>query len=225
MNLIKTLREIFGKSKNLGLTSPISSNIEQRISNHWDEVEVEALKMIEHYGNDFEDFFYRSDFSSYLRTDVLEFRSPLSEFNKFLDNDHWANRNPFNFPGPFYTGESDTCGTGVCEAPKNVLNDRDNCEYIFRQPKTYSEFLCVVDAAAIEVLDSWSCNGNEYWTYEKCKLWWRNKSDLVDKVSNIAGSEPYIEYLNSLAELDLRKYCYFLENHNYPDDDSILPGL
>jgi len=47
----------------------------------------------------------------------------------------WNEIGKLNFPGPFYTGETDTCGTGMVEAPNNIIVDEDcrvqNVEVIF----------------------------------------------------------------------------------------------
>ncbi|MBD2768355.1 hypothetical protein IC235_10665 [Hymenobacter sp. BT664] len=203
-----------------------------RLAEGFLSIEEESRKFLEHYG-DFTTFFYRPCFDRFLRKEVLLFREPEGKNLAFLDEDHWARKHPFNFPGPFYSGESDTCGMGVEQAPENVMNDADCCEYVFKQPTSYYELLRVLDAAAVEVFDSYSSNGNEYWTYELCKNWWRNKEQLLNNLAsaevaemNNGQAQLYIAYLNGPAETDLRRYCYFLENGQYPQENSIaLPEL
>lgn len=238
MKLIQALKGIFSKSAHEQSQSsePEQAKIfdlEAYIAQHLADTDKESTRLLERYGPDFTAFLYRPNLDLFIRQEILPFRNPAWKNADFLDNDHWAQRHPFNFPGPFYTGESDTCGTGNPEAPYNILFDSYTCEYVFRQPQTYIEFLCVLDAAAIEVFDSYSCNGNNYWTYQKCKEWWSGKSDLLNKLNGAeirkANGEDiryYIDYLNSAAETDLRKYCYFLENGYYPTDETIhLPEL
>lgn len=199
---------------------------------HYKEVSAESNTFTSHYG-DFNAFLYRADFDTFLRKEVLPFREPENEFIAFLDNNHWQEKHPFNFPGPFYAGYSDTCGTGICEAPFNVMNDSHCCEYVFRQPKNFTELLQVLDAAAVEVFDSYSSNGNDYWNYEACKKWWSNRAQLIVALKdeellrmNDGQAQAYITYLNGEAELDLRRYCYFLLNGNYPMSEStVLPSL
>lgn len=184
------------------------------------------------YG-EFTAFFYRPDFDAFLRKQVPFFWEPGEGHKAFLDESHWLKKHPFNFPGPFYAGESDTCGTGIGEAPENVVNDAWGCEYIFRQPANYYELLCVLNAAAVEVFDSYSANGNDYWTYEACQQWWRNRPQLLHHLSQpnvLAASEGqaqrYAEYLQADAEMDLRRYCYFLENGTFPPvANTALPTL
>jgi hypothetical protein len=248
MSFHDVLRRIFGRSAQhellLSNVSPLadatgnsrpnfSSAVEAEIASHLVEVKKEAVLFSERYGSDFNAFLYRLDIDYFIRREVLLFRNSGSQFNHFLDYSHWADRHYLNFPGPFYTGESDTCGTGECEAPNNVLNDGPHAqEYVFRQPQNYTEFLCLVDAAAVEVFDSYSCDGNQYWTYKLCQEWWRGKSEIIRRLRTPAFQkcngdriQLYISYLNSTAEIDLKKYCYFLENGAYPTNDKSLPPL
>ena len=185
------------------------------------------------YGEDFMSFLYKPEIDNVIRFEIpalLAFRKP---YHDFFRHDHWPDKHPFNFPGPFYTGQSDSCGTGDIEAPENVMYGLHCCEYVFRQPRNFAELSCVFEAAAVEVLDSYSCNGNKYWTYELCKEWWRNRFDLIaqlydPEVKRFNGGRIhlYIDYLNSEAETDLKRYCFFLENNYYPNDINInLPDL
>jgi len=203
------------------------------IANHLQNVEEKYPVVQQVYGADFNSFFFRSDIDTVIRMELLALLGFPENDRYFFDYDHWDKRHPFNFPGPFYTGESDTCGTGDGEAPMSVMYDSYCCEYIFRQPKTYAELLCVIDAAAVEVFDSYSCNGNSYWTVDLCRRWWRQKDDLIKQLShpdihkmNAGREQFYIDYLNSDAEPDLRRYCYFLDNGRFPtESDTILPQL
>jgi len=185
------------------------------------------------YGKDFHNFLFQPDIDKVIRLEVIGLLDFPDKNRDFLDHDHWAKRHPFNFPGPFYTGESDTCGTGDSEAPSNVMYDSYYCEYIFKQPQNYAELLCVIGAAAVEVFDSYSCNGNIHWTIELCKQWWKQKSYMIDqlnhpKVSKVNGGREqlYIGYINSEAEQGLRQYCYYLDNGRFPTkENTILPDL
>jgi hypothetical protein len=199
---------------------------------HYNDIASESKRFIAYYGN-FNSFLSTPHFDTFLRTEVLFFREPDNQYNTFLDENHWQEKHPFNFPGPFYTGYSDTCGTGVWEAPSNVMNDANCQEYVFRQPKDFAELLQVLDAAAAEVFDSYSSNGNDYWTYEACKEWWSNRAQLIVALMdeelvrmNNGQAQAYINYLNGEAETDLRRYCYFLIHGSYPvEGTAALPSL
>jgi hypothetical protein len=195
---------------------------ETRLAEGFRRAAVQSEQFRQHYG-EFTKFFYRPDFDAFLRKQVLLFWEPGTSNKAFLDNNHWSQIHPFNFPGPFYAGESDTCGTGIGEAPDNVVNDDWGCEYVFKQPSSYYELLCVLNAAAVEVLDSYSSNGNDYWTYAACRQWWHNRPQLLHHLSqpkvvaaNDGHAQRYAAYLQGDAELDLRRYCYFLEHGTYP---------
>ncbi len=239
MNLLNYIKSFFVRLsvEPDGLAEKESSKLNQESKKNEEFYALKRIadieKVSEKYGPDFYGFLYRQDTDGFIRKEVLSFLDPESKYNHFLDNNHWDSKNPYNFPGPFYSGESDTCGTGHIEAPGNVNYDADACEYIFKQPQNFAEFIGVVDAAAVEVLDSYSCNGNNYWTYEKCKDWWLCKDRLLVELDmpeirrvNDNWTQLYIDYLNGDAEMDLRKYCYFLENGVYPvNGTEVLPEL
>jgi hypothetical protein len=215
------------------LTQPgkIDAELITRLEQNAVDAEKLPQTLIEKYGDDFNAFFYRPLIKNILCPEVLHVLYPNLLSDDCLNQDHWNNKNPLNFPGPFYVGESDTCGTGIIEAIDNVMIDGEACEYIARQPKSYVELVHVMSAAVTEVLDTYSCNGNKYWTYNACKAWWATvplKIKQLNKAAdyNFGVTDRYIHYLNTDAELDLRRYCFFLLNNYYPAEDNLdLPTL
>ncbi len=152
-----------------------------------------------------------------------------------LDSDFsgsgWSKKGELNFPGPFYTGETDTCGTGIIESPKNVILDENCMEYVMIQPRNKTELLQLWNAGAAEVFESYYCDGNKYWTVQLVKNWWSNKNEILQHLKNdelikvnCNQEKRYIYYLEKLAEMDLRKYCFFLDNGFYPINEK-LPEL
>lgn len=218
MKIIKSFQTIFGKSS----VSPSSDTPGDKL-----------VRVKSKYGVDFRAFLYRPNIDKVIKNELLPFLEAPEKYNGYLSHHHWEEKHPFNFPGPFYTGQSDSCGTGDIEAPDNVLYDSNCFEYIFKQPGNFEELLRVFDAAAVEIFDSYSCNGNQFWTYGLCKEWWRGRGGLIwqlntDEVKkmNRGREQLYIDYLRTDAETDLRHYCYFLENGFYPTDDNmLLPDL
>ena len=171
------------------------------MADHFAKLEQESKRFLIQYG-DFGAFLHRPDFDQFLRDQVLTFWNPAGKYRGLLATDHWSTKHPFNFPGPFYTGDSDTCGTGVLEAPRNVMNDAACHEYVFRQPTTYAECLSVLYAGAVETLDSYAANGNERWTYQQCRTWWRTREQLVSSLTteqvlhmNEGQAQQYLTYL------------------------------
>jgi hypothetical protein len=244
MGILALLKALF-QSNHPGSIAPTSSVQEPafdidaylapfhaRLVEDFKQADIASRQFEQHYG-DFANFLYRADFDLFLRKQVLFFWEPGTTNKNFLDYNHWSKKHPFNFPGPFYVGESDTCDTGPTWAPANVARDKHACEYLFKQPTSYYELLCVLNAAAIEVFDSYSSNGNDFWTVESCKSWWQNRAWLVRELArkevvemNQGQAQHYIDYLNGEAEMDLRRYCYFLENGIYPlNEQAILPEL
>jgi hypothetical protein len=236
MNILTTIKNIFSKPQTIVTNPPISLipyDYKAYVISHQKEIEEESKLFIDKYGNDFTAFFYRQNLDIFIRKEILPFRNPNSKKNTFLDNSYWKVKHPFNFPGPFYTGESDTCCTGEPEAPNNVMSDENAMEFVFRQPQTFVELLGVVDAAYFETFDSYSCDGNKHWTYSKCKEWWKNRFDFIAEMNKTETTEVngdsvnlFENYLKSEAEKDLKRYCYFLENGNYPNVEiTALPQL
>lgn len=202
------------------------------IIKHLAEIEQEIPFFTGRHGANFHDLLYRPAVSEFIHNGILPFRKPALKYTDFLLDTHWREKNNFNFPGPFYTGDSDNCGSGDYEAPDNVLYDEQGREYVFRQPQNFVEFLCVVDAASVETFGSYSCDGNDHWTYSLCQEWWRGKAELISHLKTPAFHETnsdrvrlYLDYLNGAAATDLRKYCYFLENGRYPTATEPLPPL
>jgi hypothetical protein len=102
------------------------------IANHLQNVEDKYPRIEKVYGRDFTSFLFKRDIDEVIRLEMIPLLGFPEKNRDFLDHDHWEKRHPFNFPGPFYTGESDTCGTGDSEAPLNVMYDSYYCEYIFK---------------------------------------------------------------------------------------------
>lgn len=143
----------------------------------------------------------------------------------------WSDKGALNFPGPFYTGTTDSCGTGISESPNNVIFDKNCMEHVMIQPRNDIELLNLWNAGAVEVFGSYYCDGNQHWTVSLVKNWWGDRHDIYEDLKNheliklnCNQEKRYIHYLENFAELDLRKYCFFLENGFYPMDEK-LPEL
>ncbi|NMO18090.1 hypothetical protein HPC49_10115 [Pyxidicoccus fallax] len=90
----------------------------------------------------------------------------------------WECRNPWGIPGPLYVGDDDSCGTGPEAAPNNVYLHLQGAspggEFLFRQPSTTYELRQVVEAAQINVVSEYSCDGNARWTPVTVAAWWES---------------------------------------------------
>ena len=156
--------------------------------------------------------------------------------NRYLNFDNgsdfcmsdWKAKEELNFPGPFYTGESDTCGTGIMEAPNNVIFDENCLEFVMIQPRNKNELLQLWNARSVEVFGAYYCDGNKHWTLEKVKNWWSNKNDILEHLKNedlikmnYNQEKRYRHYIEHYAEMDLRKYGFFLEHGFYPSNEPL----
>jgi len=169
---------------------------------------------------------FQFDLNDKIIDEYLNYKS----YSDYTDSG-WNDKDILNFPGPFYTGESDTCGTGIIEAPNNVIFNEHCMEFVMIQPRNKTELLQLWNAGACEVLGSYYCNGNKYWTTEKVRYWWKNKDDILELLKNNDlikrnrnQEKRYLHYLDNFAEIDLKKYCYFLDNGYYPTDEK-LPNI
>ena len=165
------------------------------------------------------------------------------EFPRTEDGTKWAEKLWLNVPGPFYTGETDTCWTGRLPAPRHVLYGGPRlAEFVYRQPKTPEEVDCLVDAAWDDPLDGYACDGDSRWTPDAVREWWRGRDEVAEHVTALArrweagGADPYdldaaggardfLAYLAGELETDLRAYVFRLENGRYPVAGDRLPML
>lgn len=190
-------------------------NADSYVGNVIPEVDENVIKLI-----------YQNSLTEEKINEFLNLKTDAS-----IDGSAWNLKNELNFPGPFYTGETDTCGTGIIEAPKNVIFDRECMEHVMIQPRTKKELLGLRDAGAIEVFGEYYCDGNKHWTIQLVKEWWSNRNDifksLQDRVlikMNCNQEKRYKYYLDNVAELDLKRYCFFLDNGFYSTDEK-LPNI
>ena len=152
----------------------------------------------------------------------------VNDYFRYGDNsDFWGSgwlvRGELNFPGPFYTAETDTCGTGIIELLNNVIFDDDGAEYVMIQPRIKAELLQLWNAGSVEVFGGYYCDGNEHWTTKLVRDWWASRGDVLERLkdkeliqSNYNQDIRYRYYLENQAAHDLRKYCFFLEKGIYP---------
>ena len=227
MNILHRIKAIFIKPQ--PTTEQQVAKLQERYGYEQNDAETEyptteqqVAKLQGQYSDVLTSLLYSPETDVFLRQELLPFLDAPEPYNGYLEHDHWKQKHPFNFPGPFYTGESDSCGTGIV-APHNVMFGEYCSEYISKQPTSWHELVCVLEAAAIEVFDSYSCNGNKHWTYELCKEWWAKKYEIVTYLCTPEAKKEYgdhakryIHYLNTEAETDLRRYCFFLLYGYYP---------
>ena len=217
---IKTLIQI---SRNL-------ITIQSEIIIDWN---ARIIELESQFGEDAKKWIYSKAFNiDFVRKfESIYLKDPLIFSTEFIDN--FNERNVFNFPGPFYTVETDNCGVGQIEAPENILYDHETREHIFIQPRTIRELANVISAAYLDTFKNYGFNGNEKWTTDLIKEWWSNRYKLIEALKSKAivqrnGGQnyAYIEYLNGGAKIDLQRYAYFLKNGLYPNDDETnLPEI
>ncbi|MCX6181201.1 MAG: hypothetical protein NT150_04655 [Bacteroidetes bacterium] len=198
--------------------------------NQWSQ-RIENLEEV--YGTDARPIIYATTFNLgfFKRFEAALYLRELDTTATYQND--FSKKNSLNFPGPFYTLETDNCGTGQPEAPENILCDHEGREHIFMQPQTTKELCNILTASLLDPFHSYAVNGNEHWNLQLIKEWWRNKHKLIDTLlskefeeNNSGQNFKYIEYLNGQAKEDLQRYAYFLENGKYPVGEGfVLPEI
>lgn len=179
-------------------------------------------------------------------TDTPEPRDPISyvppDYLPSDDGEKWAAKHWLNVPGPFYTGETDTCWTGRLSAPRHVLYGGEYFnEFVYRQPKTKAEVACLLEAAGDEVLGGYACDGDSRWTPDSVRAWWNARDEVEEHVAWLVtdyasfdnpacqeaaeGARDFLAYLAGELRSDLQAYLFRLERGRYPVAGDQLPDL
>ncbi|MCY2962337.1 MAG: ferredoxin [Planctomycetota bacterium] len=141
----------------------------------------------------------------------------------------FSKRNPLNIPGPFYGAETDTCETGIAEAPHNVLLDPLGQEFVFMQPRGADELQDIISAAICECFVGYGADGDDHWTLTLIREWWRSRLDLLalsTKTKGLAESRCRWErILSGEGEAYLREYAFLVENGRLSSDMDALPEI
>lgn len=154
----------------------------------------------------------------------------------------WAEKHWLNVPGPFYTGETDTCWTGRLRAPRHVLYGGEyQNEFIYRQPRTQAEIDCVLKAADDDPFGGYASDGDSRWTPEAVRAWWNQRRQVEEHIAALIeewtadgnsdaldaadGGRDFLSYLAGDLRTDLRAYIFRLEQGRCPGAGDQLPDL
>ena len=152
----------------------------------------------------------------------------------------WDQRNRLNVPGPFYCGETDTCWTGRIYAPAHVLYDDDGLEFVYRQPANSAQMHAVLSAAFAEVFSGYAADGDDHWTPNGVRDWWRERRHVLEWISRandrirdghaeggemLFGLAAYAQYFANGLETYLRCYSFWLDNRRSPRPNDRLPHI
>lgn len=150
------------------------------------------------------------------------FQRPLFGGN-FFDKNWW------NIPGPFYGAMTDTCETGPLEAPANVMMDDEGQEFVFRQPTNVVELRGVIRAAYCDPFNGYGADGDNHWTLELIREWWRHRDDMFARQNELLQTnksvDAWVRFMSTSAEDYLRRYSFFIEKGKLPEDTDHLPEL
>jgi hypothetical protein len=133
----------------------------------------------------------------------------------------WEERHWRNVPGPIYGAMTDNCWVGRLSAPKHVLygDDEDyEQEFLYRQPANLRELHSVLDGLQQDPFGGWASDGDDRWTVDLVRDWWRNRAQLTDWIDRKIG-----EWSDSVNEQEvevvvgLRDYAEYLKGELEPE--------
>ncbi len=165
------------------------------------------------------------------------------------DMDGWEAKRWMTVPGPFFSGQTDNCHTGMMEAPDLVVYDSDGYEIVYRQPTTPEQVEKILRAAWADPYGGYSWDGDKYWTPESVRDWWTDRGRVREFIEQqwieegmagtpIAGPASrfptedaryglvrYAEDLAGPLESRLRGYLFWLLEGREPRLVESLPTL
>ncbi|MFI8265203.1 MULTISPECIES: ferredoxin [unclassified Streptomyces] len=171
--------------------------------------------------------------------------SPYATFGTPVFQGEWANRNWRNVPGPFYGADTDCMQFGRDHARDHVAFD-DFHEFVFRQPVNERETEALVTAAGWELYNNYAWDGDDHWTPEGVRAWWRERGrvrewavaaaaewssyaenpEYVPHYHDAAdGHRDFVAYIDDGLEAYLRGYLFWLDLRREPAPGEALPRL
>ena len=162
----------------------------------------------------------------------------------------WDERKARNVPGPFYTADTDSMQTGRLDAPGHVAYDEDigdgfGYEFVYRQPANETETAALVSAANMELYSGYAWDGDEHWTVETVRDWWRGRGEIHEWAVDLAavwaanahpkyhghyhdaarGLREFVGFIDNGLGAYLRGYMFWLAEHCDPRPGQSLPEL
>lgn len=128
-------------------------------------------------------------------------------------------------------------------APHNVLYGGEYYnEFVYRQPRTPAEVKGVLEAIEADPFAGYACDGDDRWTPEAVRAWWRNRGLVEEHLAALLaeysapgastvdqeaadGVRDFTAYLADGLGDDLRVYLARLEQGRYPGVGDRLPEL
>lgn len=173
--------------------------------------------------------------------------SPYATFGTPMFQGVWAERNWRNVPGPFYGADTDGMFWGRDHAPDHVAYSYDDGhEFVFRQPVNERETEALITAAGWELHNNYAWDGDDHWTVEGVRGWWRDRGRVREWAVAAAetwfaydenpmyvahyhdaaqGHLDFVAYIDEGLEAYLRGYAFWLDRRRVPEPGEALPEL
>jgi hypothetical protein len=173
---------------------------------------------------------------------LLTAQPSLESVESLVFQAKWNDKSWLNTPGPFYGANTDSCGTGPIHAPYNSGLDREDLEYIFKQPSNVEELRDVVTAAKVNVLSGYGCDGDSHWTMVLIQEWWERRQQLLQvclgskflSIDLASSPDPLarvyrrnaryrLQYVRTELADYLGAYSFFIEEGRLPNESDTMP--
>ena len=182
----------------------------------------------------------------------------IGETRERLFTGVWEQRNWRNVPGPFYGAETDSMALGRLDAPRHIAYDDGlgggfGFEFIYRQPVDEQETADVIHGCCQDLYRGYNWDGDDHWTVEAVRDWWRDRTRLREWAVAIAadwgadahphwgsnadprylghyhdaarGHRDFLAYIDDGLETYLRGCLFWLDQRREPRTGEALPEL
>lgn len=162
----------------------------------------------------------------------------------------WTDRQPRNVPGPFYTADVDSMQLGRLAAPDHIsyddgISEEFGWEFVYRQPVNEAETSAVLEAARMELYSSYAWDGDDHWTPEAVRDWWRGRGEIREWAVGLEhvwaanvnpryhghyhdgahGLREFVAFIDDGLERYLRGYLFWLSERRAPEAGEAVPEL
>ncbi len=107
------------------------------------------------------------------------------------DND-FCNIDWLNTPGPLYATNKATFGSGYIIACKNIANNMQKCQVVFKQPLNKCEVEKTLLAVELDDFAGYYFNGNNCWNKDNIIAWWQKSEERIMTILELYKQELHL---------------------------------
>ena len=111
--------------------------------------------------------------------------------HELRDND-FCNIDWLNTPGPLYATNKATFGSGYIIACKNIANNMQKCQVVFKQPLNKCEVEKTLLAVELDDFAGYYFNGNNCWNKDNIIAWWQKSEERIMTILELYKQELHL---------------------------------